>query len=434
MVRRTPRQAFLAALSRSLVAALVMSGAGLSSSCAKSPTHRRSTFADAGSDFTDFPDAGPGAARSSPDTSTLPVDGAPATDRAEVSISPNGSLPFGWQSLAPVGSPGWRNSQEPLCDVRQGVGLGDTYGVWADTRGVFALVDSECIYIDETLTGCPNDGQGHQDTAVQFNDGSGWQTLFEERYTAYGGLTGFPNGPLVLTAGLCPAAFLDFGGTATDCSVPDGLSTIYPPPAVFVASSNLAYLAVPTRLGEYRSGSWNVLLNSMPETITAIWANDNLAYLAGQYQLYSWRSQPPTGLLALPNAPAAQYTTAWALKEDDVWFGNSVGQLVHYDGTSYRILQASSVDRGGIAGMWGQGDQLYFYTQTEFGRIVDDASEILLTVPGEPPAYGGAVISGLWGLSPQEVFLAIEGALDLNMTPCRHNSMFWYDGVSFHQF
>ena len=203
-----------------------------------------------------------------------------------------------------------------------------------------------------------------------------------------------------------------------------------PPPAVFVASSNLAYVAVSTAFGKYRSGSWNVLLDSMPETINAIWADDTLAYLAGEYQLYSWQSPSPAGLIALPNAPAANYTAAWALKQDDVWFGNTVGQLVHYDGTSYRILQASSIDRGGILGMWGQGDRLYFYTATEFGRVVNGVSEILLTVP----TGGGGAIAGLWGLSPQEVFLAIQGAYDSRTIPCSQNSMFWFDGISFHEF
>ena len=414
MVRRTPSQAFLAVLSRCLVVVLITSAPGFFSSCGRSPAHGRSSSLDAGAEFNNSADSGSGATPDSPDTSPARV----------------GSLPFGWQSVAPVGSPGWRDSQEPLCDVRQGVGLGETLGVWADSRGVFALVDNECVYIDLTLAGCPNDGQGHQATEVEFNDGSGWRTLFQEQFTVYDGFTGFPDGPLVMTRGSCTAAFLDFGATETDCSLPSELQSTYPPPAFFVAGSNLAYVAVPTALGEYRSGSWNVLLNSMPETITAIWANDNLAYLAGEYQLYSWQGQPATGLVALPNAPTANYTAAWALKEDDVWFGNTVGQLVHYDGTSFRILQASTIDRGGIVGLWGQGDQLYFYTGTEFGRVVNGTSEILLTVP---LASGGA-ITGLWGLSPQEVFLAIAGSYDSRTVPCTQNSMFWFDGVSFHQF
>jgi len=85
-------------------------------------------------------------------------------------------------------------------------------------------------------------------------------------------------------------------------------------------------------------------------------------------------------------------------------------------------FQASSVDRGGILGLWGQGDQLYFNTQTEFGRVVNGASEILLTVPGSP-CYGGRSSGGMWGSHPG-VFLALEGGLDYNITPCRHNSMF----------
>jgi hypothetical protein len=235
MLRRTPRPALLIGFSHCLVATFLMGDAGLFFACAKAPTYGRVSSRDAGPNLNNPADSGSATTPPSPDASPSHVDGAPVPNPGGVSMSATGSPPFGWQSVAPVGSPGWRGSQTPLCDVRQGVGLGDTHGVWADARGVFALVDSECIYIDLTLAGCPNDGQGHQDTAVEFNDGSGWRTLFEERYTPYDGFTGFPNGPLVLTRGACTAAFLDFGGTDTDCSMPSELQSTYPPPAVLDA-------------------------------------------------------------------------------------------------------------------------------------------------------------------------------------------------------
>jgi hypothetical protein len=132
----------------------------------------------------------------------------------------------------------------------------------------------------------------------------------------------------------------------------------------------------------------------------------------------------------MPNAPSARYTAAWGLADNDVWFGNSAGQLVHYDGTGFTVLAVSAPERRGIVGLWGQGDRLYFRTQTEFGRVVGGRAEVLLTAPRDE----NATVAGMWGTSPNDVFLAITGALDSSMTPCRHNSMFWFDGQTFHQF
>jgi hypothetical protein len=61
---------------------------------------------------------------------------------------------------------------------------------------------------------------------------------------------------------------------------------------------------------------------------------------------------------------------------------------------------------------------------------VNRGSETLLAVPVDQ----NAELAGLWGTSATDVFLAVQGALDNEIIPCRHNSMFWFDGQTFHQF
>jgi hypothetical protein len=292
------------------------------------------------------------------------------------------------------------------------------------------------VYVDQILAGCPNDGQGHSSPVLEFNDGSGWRLLWEGTFMPYVEFTGIPNGPLLLTGPDCGLTELDPGtGTETCWLALHGES--WKPQPTFVVNPAVAYQADSGggstdngRFFDYRAGAWTLEIPKLPEPINAIWGTETLVYLAGDYQLYTWASASPSALVPMPNAPSARYTAAWGLAENDVWFGNSAGQLVHYDGTSFTVLQVSVPERRGIQGLWGQGDRLYFRTQTEFGRVVNGRAETLLTAPVDD---NGAV-AGMWGTSPADVFLAIEGVLDTNMTPCRHNSMFWFDGQTFHQF
>src|SRR5262245_43063042 len=54
-----------------------------------------------------------------------------------------GKVPNDWQPDFPLGEPGWKDSREPFCDVNQGRVAGG--GVFADARGVFALVANQCV-------------------------------------------------------------------------------------------------------------------------------------------------------------------------------------------------------------------------------------------------------------------------------------------------
>ena len=407
---------------------------GLLASCAAKRTSSSDAAHDAG---TSSDSDGAAAQPSRPDALTRTIDEGQATMDGPTA-SATGSLPFGWQSSLPVGAPGWQSAPTPLCDVNQGLGMGDTVGVWADSRGVFVFGTTECVYIDEFLAGCPNDGQGHQSPVLELNDGAGWRQLWQgPSFMPYVEFTGIPNGPLLLTGPDCGLSRLDPSSGTESCWLQlmgeswNSQPTFVVNPAVtYQVDSGSGIDKSSGRFLDYRAGTWTVEVPSLPEAINAIWGTENLAYLGGDYQLYTWQSSTPSALVPMPNAPSAHYTAAWGLADTDVWFGNSAGQLVHYDGTSFTVLQVSAPERRGIQGLWGQGDRLYFHTQTEFGRVVNGTAETLLTAPLDD---NGAV-AGMWGISSTDVFIALGGVLDPNMTPCRHNSMFWFDGVAFHQF
>jgi hypothetical protein len=397
-------------------------------------TSKHAGIHDAGADATTPARDGPAtrdglAERAGPVPDLRPTSGDAPTPSA------TGGLPFGWTSSVPIGVPGWQGTQTPLCDVHQGLGFGDTAGVWADARGVFVLGTTDCVYVDRVLAGCPNDGEGHMTAVLEQNDGSGWRLLWEDTYLPYVELAGIPDGPLLYTGPGCGLIQIDPASGVETCWLElEGEPWI--PQPTFVVSPAVAYQAdnrFATETGrflQYRAGTWTLAIAQQPEAINAIWGSESLAFLAGDYQLYTWSSAAPAALQPMPNAPSARYTAAWGFADNDVWFGNSAGQLVHYDGTGFAVLQVSAPERRGIVGLWGQGDQLYFRTQTEFGRVVGGRAQTLLTAPRDE----NATVSGMWGTSPHDVFLAIEGALDSSMSPCRHNSMFWFDGQTFHQF
>ena len=411
-----PRQAWCSCLALALTAA-----------CASNPI-AVSDGAGTPGDGQPIPPAGRDARLSPGDTSPLPRGDGPT-------LSATGDLPFGWKAGVPVGPPGWRNTPTSLCDVQQGWGLGGTAGLWADSRGVFVLGWKYCGYGDRILAGCPNDGTGEDSDILVFNDGSGWRTIFDGTITMAANKTfsGVPLGPLVLSGTDCGVSLLDSGTGAETCWLEDPWS--FEGTKVFVANPAVAYAVSNDRFLDFRAGAWTERLGKVPEKFHAVWGTEDVAYLAGDYRLYVWANTNPSTVVPLPNAPAAHYTAAWGFAEDDVWFGTSFGQLVHYDGTQFAMYQASAPERDGIVGLWGQSGQLYFRTATEFGRVVDGAPETLLSVPAPPALYGSSLIVGMWGISPTEVFVALRAASADDLSPpCRMNSVFWFDGQGLHQF
>jgi hypothetical protein len=331
----------------------------------------------------------------------------------------------------PVGASGWRSTPTPLCDVEQGWAVGGTVGLWADSRGVFVLGSRYCWYSGRILAGCPVEPTDVGASILKLNDGSGWRTVFEGAFSNQSALCGIPDGPLVLTETDCHLSQLDPNTGTESCWLKDFWTSSTSP--LFVVSPETAYAAADDRFYDFHAGVWTLEIDQTPDSIHGLWGTEDVAYLAGEYQIYLWSRANPSTLLALPNAPVARYLSAWGFAENDVWFGTSFGQLVHYDGTGFAVVQASVPERQGIRSLWGQSGQLYFGTSTEFGRLLGGSPETLLSASGSPPDYGGGVVAGMWGLSPTDVFLVLAGGGSDILPPCRSQSVFWFDGQTFHQ-
>jgi hypothetical protein len=394
--------------------------------CASKPVHQAGIDSAPGDVF----------AASSTGSDAAKVGDGRLADYASVpSPSATGELPPGWTSILPVGTPGWRQTPTPLCDVDQGWAMSFTEGLWADSRGVFVVGAKSCPWDAPPLVGCPNDGQYHDSTILAFNDGSGWRTLFDGSVDTLAwdnDVSGIPDGPVVLAGTRCGINEFDARTGQPSCWNEEELS-YSGLKKIFIANAATVYAIADTTFFDLRAGAIVQHAGEPSEKLGAVWGTEDVAYLASDYRLYRWSRANPSRLVPLANAPTGAYTAAWGFGENDVWFGNSLGQLVHYDGTDFAILQASKPEREGITRLWGQGDALYFSSATEFGRIADGHAQTLLTTspPSQHRSTGG--LTGMWGTSATDVFLVLAGAGDEDTPPCRSSSAFWFDGQALHQ-
>jgi hypothetical protein len=310
-------------------------------------------------------------------------------------------------------------------------------GVWADARGVFALTWQGCVMPDRESVGCTPESLPRIRTTLHFNDGTGWQPTLNV-HQSIAGFFVFPGGPIALFGNVfdsnlpaqCALSLFDVERRTSICS-PLDLSYWALQPS-FAVSSDLALVAG-SALGEWRTDTLSVLIESLPEPMSAIWANADIAYLAGEAP-YFWQRAAPRTVTPLPNAPIAGYFSIWAFEQNDVWFGTAAGQLIHYDGASFRIVQVTDPSDGeGVLRLWGQAGQLFYLAGRQFGRVVAGQLEVLLTLPGQRNS-ASLFWTGMWGLSPSEVYLSVSDSAYSDPTTCRANYLLWFDGATFHRF
>jgi hypothetical protein len=283
-------------------------------------------------------------------------------------------------------------------------------------------MNQSCIPVGADLPSCPLATLAAEGVSLNFNDGTGWRVLMDAETSAAFDLNGFDRGPLLVGQPACSAALVDVGSKTTRCTLP---ATDDPfEHRSFVVSESLAYLVDQAGLHEYRAGVWSLLTEALPEAINALWANEQVVYLAGEYQLYSWE-QNGAELSAVPNAPAARYTAVWGFASDDVWFGNSAGQLTHYDGQSFsRGPIPKGIEYPGITALWGHSGELFFSMMKRFGRV---------TRAGEHETVLNAEVRDFWGTSPTDLFLAV-GDSAFDDTACGGGFLLYFDGSEFHRF
>jgi len=319
-----------------------------------------------------------------------------------------------------MGTPGWQQSTQPICDPWQGSQF--AFDIWADARGVFALFSA--------VDGCPGDFCGSFGVSLKFNAGSGWQTLqeFSPGATGYMGWhlwPSFPGGSLLMSGPLADQAGLYFvdGSNFTFQTVPTDMMS-----GAFVVGSDLAYVIDGMRLLKYSAGTWSTV-GEATSSLSAVWADSQSVVVVGDDQTILMQSGN-SPLTALPNVPAGNYTSVWAFGASDIWTGNSIGQLVHYDGKTWKVIPTGSQIDPAIGKLWGADGIVYFITGVEMGRWNGSSVDMLLEPAGSD--HSGFFFD-IWGRSAQEVFVAIMDRFYMTYT-CGGTFMLWFDGSQFHQF
>lgn len=272
-------------------------------------------------------------------------------------------------------------SSTPFC-AGQGQWV-DTADVWSNAQSVFALVDS----------------------TVYQNSGSGWSPLFESS-TTFGDLTGFADGPLVLTArsaSRCGILFLD--GDGLRCS--GAAQNVY---RVFTVDRRLAYSVANGRLLVYRGDFWTQAGGVLALTGTyggSLWADAQQAIVSGgSGEVFRYDLESDSASALPPYSDSAEALALWGFGPDDLWLATDAAELLHYDGNGWQFFLSLQDTDGNIRGMWGQDGVLYFHTATTVFRAQGNRIERILSLP--PDDWQSRSVRSLWGNSPSEVFIAIQ--------------------------
>lgn len=350
-----------------------------------------------------------------------------------------------WTPPIALGSPGWRESGESLC-IHDGAELGQvgeltSFGVWADGGTVTTSATWACA--GDTGAACAAGGP----TKVRANSGRGWQTVLQDEVggrsaPATNQLSGFPSGPVVLlnyrsydfSPSVAPADSVTFLATSTSTrstfEPPLGASDAAFAVAAFGVLSAKGYVLI--REGEPAAGSsvhryfersWSQV-DVIPSAAQAIWASDARVLVAASDGIYESAVSRGT-FLPRVDAPSADYTSVWALTEDDVWAGTSHGELVHFDGQRWTVFESGT--QGAITRLWGGDSEVFYMSDALLGRFKDGAAETLIST------WAGARLWDVWGRSAREVFVTLTDAALANYR-CGAKRMLWFDGVEFHSF
>ncbi|MBN1654587.1 MAG: hypothetical protein JXA30_12525 [Deltaproteobacteria bacterium] len=386
------------------------------------------------------------------------------------SIDPDDFTDEPWNPpIDDLGEPRWRNSGESLCtEMHNDV---TTHSVWSDSRGVYVLVSGASIgettyEIDSSLLppGFPPIdtlppglvppfgkciGEGCPRVEIYFNDGNGWDSVYQEEGTVMGPfspgemrLTGFKNGPLLLYGeqGISfPFGVSSACGLAT---IENGVKTCEPINNVddlFVVNSDLAYGIYNGEVIRYNGSSWGPLPGAMSNNwINQIWADE--AHLFGTTDGAGRIIELRDGTWSLlDTGTLLNFYAIWGFSESDLWAGTYEENIFHCDeeGCSELSWPGEKCEyTSGIREIWGSDGVVYFYTDSTIARIVDSEVEILASFPCPDYEYEYQEvprITSMWGNGPNEVFFTIVDE-SFPRRECGVTYVVWFDGNEFHRF
>ena len=306
-----------------------------------------------------------------------------------------------------AGPPIWRNSRTPFCTTqRQDPQSGVAANLYSDSRGVFLQVLE-------------------QQDDIYFNDGGGWVSIFGEALEATGirRLTGFQDGALV-QSGAKPCGIQFIRDSVETCSAAQEAWFVY------VVGSTSAYATSNDRILHCDGVTWtqfgDPLASGNSNTVgtRALWAaHDVVLVVASGGLVYVYPNADPSLPTRQLGLPSSNYAAAWGFGANDLWVGNSNGQLLHNNGNGWATAWSGTGNCSAIQQLWGANGAVYFITGDTFGVWRSGVATLI----AQHPCDGKTQFLSLWGNSDSEVFVAYSDASRANDT-CGNVVVMWFDG------
>lgn len=302
----------------------------------------------------------------------------------------------------------WRMSEDPFCAAAMTYPP-DGISIWSDTRGVYVLLNRIA------------------DAQAYHNSGSGWDDVDGEWDGKQ--LTGFVDGPVVAYGAPsgCTIEFVEDG--IWSCSGAAVSAT-----KVFTVTDALAYAIYADLVLKFDGAGWTQWGDALPPPEStgipvvahSLWAAPGIIICGTDQGVYVFDGDQVTPKLQgdLPHGYGQQARAVWGFGADDLWVGIN-DELWHYDGSSWSVVWTASPDCGGIRGMWGADQTLFFYTRHSLHVVRDDVNTLL-----EYRCGGDVSVRGVWGNSPMEVFVALTDRSE-RAEVCGHTGLLWFDGSVF---
>jgi len=296
--------------------------------------------------------------------------------------------------------PAYPDSGVPFCP---GEANGERVIVFSDSRGVFAMTDLPF--------------------RIQTNDGTGWKPFYDGGgQVGFARLTGFPSGPLVVGSdATCGVQFVT--DNARSCSAASSVD------GVFVVNEHLAYAVSRDRVLRYDGTSWTEFTeplepNGAEPWTTSVWANEEMVVVGTRAQdLYVYRNGDPR-FTPYFDVASGHWWSVWGLSSSTVYAGSWDGQIMRFDGSAWTKVGDIGSACGGIRGLWGTSDKVFFHSRRQLGVV---AGNTVKTLAGWP-CDSDVEIESLWGNSATQLFLGVFDWGRVDAT-CQDGHVLGYDGV-----
>ncbi|MBI5486397.1 MAG: hypothetical protein HY905_03605 [Deltaproteobacteria bacterium] len=382
----------------------------------------------------------------------LTGDGEFEGETAEVDLGPP----------VPDAGTGWRDSSEPWAPpprvAEDCQWQNYAFDLWPGSDGLYALYAVRFTRHEIARS-----------LEVRVNGGDGWTGYFSGDSPCYT--------PRYL-AGTIGEALIAAGTTVDTSSTVGTLAAISPeglrqlvecdvPPVTnaFVVSDTLAYATVPAPdavpVLRFDGEGWSEMVEGpipVVRPLPLLWADDDDLFMAGGGGLVV--SREGTGWYIHDIGTTNDVVSLWGFDGDDVWAGDTSGELFHFDGTTWASVAWPNVAATGnlcdsavhaALGLWGSDGVLYISAgdlDPEHAGVdpvgavsgsgdaivrYDGAFEVIAHWPPSNRAVcenDGVKIWRVRGTSANEVFVMAEGRPD-PVTGCKRPFVLLWDGSEF---